>query len=64
MNWLNNAIAKVAAVLGNREIPPFLATLQPEGLQRNYGPGHTQAHVKRMARKRSNQQRNRKAHRG
>lgn len=40
------------------------ALIQPEGLQRSYGHTHTHAQVQRMARKKRNQAKNRRVHRG
>lgn len=44
------------------------ALIQPEGLQRSYGHTHTHTHthvqVQRMARKKRNQAKNRRVHRG
>ena len=57
---ISSALAKAAAMFAPAQPPQYVPVEIPRPPQTTVG----QAHVKRLARKRKNQQRNRSAHRG
>ena len=62
INSLGLALARAAALFAQPTYTEPEFRPLTSGPQRSFGPGHAQ--VKRMSRKRRNQQRNRSAHRG